>query len=438
MNEYDTELVQSILTDAGYAFTEHEEEADVVLVNTCSVRDSAVRKAHGYIHALRHRRANPSLIVGVLGCIATDAGDTLLGDRGLNIDIVAGPDSYRRLPSLIEQAAAGKMKISDITLSPDETYAGLTPHRNDSANAWIAIARGCDNFCSFCIVPYVRGRERSRQAGDILAEARQAASQGFKQVTLLGQNVNSYRDGACDFPALLEKVSGVDGIARIRFMSPHPKDFPSRLLDVIADNPKVCKHIHLPLQAGSDRILAMMNRGYTRAQFLGLVAAIRARCPQATLTTDVIVGFPTESMKDFEETVSLMQTVKFDAAFIFKYSARPQTEAARTYSDDIYAPEKTRRIVRLNEIQKEISLAKNRAHIGKVHTILIEELSGAQSADYCHGRTDGNKIVIIPGAGYTIGQFVDVRIDDATPHALKGKVINGIQVTNVTDVTHQG
>lgn len=423
MNEYDTELVRAILEKENFRIVENEQEAEVVMLNTCSVRDNANRKVYNRIYSIRRNRGKNGVIVGVLGCMATNFRKALLENRELKLDFIAGPDSYKRLPQLIRQVAEGEKGAYDVTLSEFEDYSDVYPSRKEGVNAWIAVMRGCNNFCTFCVVPYTRGRERSRSPESVVDEVRRLVADGFKQVTLLGQNVNSYHFEGYDFADLLQKVSEVEGIERIRFTSPHPKDFPHRLLHAVAENPKVCKHIHLPLQAGNDRILELMNRTYTQAEFLRLVDEIRTHCPDVALTTDVIVGFPTETDEEFEDTYRVMQEVEFDSAFIFKYSERPGTIAARKYPDDVPEEKKTERIVRLNELQKEISLKKNRAHIGEVHRVLIEQESTRKSPHDFQGRNDGNKIVIFPAGDYRKGDFVEVKITDATAHVLKGEVI---------------
>jgi tRNA-2-methylthio-N6-dimethylallyladenosine synthase len=432
MNEYDTELIRSILAKGNYAFVTDEWEADVVMLNTCSIRDNADRKVYGRIHAIKHQfreAGQPRPLIGILGCMATNFRKALLDNPSLDIDFIAGPDSYKHLPKLIAECyttGVGNglkpfpIKPYDVTLSEFETYSDVYPARNGGVNAWIAVMRGCNNFCTFCVVPYTRGRERSRSVENVVEEVRKLAGESFKQVTLLGQNVNSYRHENDDFAALLEAVSQVEGIERIRFTSPHPKDFPERLLEVIAGNPKVCKHIHMPLQAGNNRVLDLMDRTYTQEEFLGLIEKTRRLIPGVALTTDIIVGFPTETDEEFEDTFKVMQDVEFDSAFIFKYSERPNTIASRKYPDDVPDNKKAERTIRLNDLQKDISLKKNRAHIGKVHNVLIEDDGTQRSAESCPGRTDGNKLVILPQNGHRKGDFVKVRITDATPHALKG------------------
>ena len=429
MNEYDSQLVRSILKKENYEFVADELVADIVLLNTCSVREHAHRRVYGRVHHIRHARGKDSpVMIGILGCMATNLRQDLLEDHSLKIDFIAGPDSYKRLPQLIHKAClAGRrtfdegQKSSDVTLSEFETYSDVSPSRaQGGVNAWIAVMRGCNNFCTFCVVPYTRGRERSRSPENIVDEARRLASEGFKQVTLLGQNVNSYRYDNYDFAYLMDEVSKIDGIQRIRFTSPHPKDFPDRFLGLMAGNPKICKHIHLPLQAGNNRILDMMNRTYTNEDFVNLVDKIRTQIPNVALTTDIIVGFPTETDGEFEDTIQVVAKAQFDSAFTFKYSERQGTTASKKYPDDVPEAIKTERIMRLNEIQKEITYQKNRAHIGEIHTVLLEPIPGSKNTNQMPGRTDGNKLVLLPQGPYKGGDMVKVRITDATPHALKG------------------
>jgi len=427
MNEYDTEIVKAILEKENYKLIDNLEDADVVLLNTCSVRENANRKIYARIHNIRHERNGEPVKIGVLGCMATNFRQKLINDSRLPIDFIAGPDSYKRLPQLLQNVEEKGERAFDVTLSEFETYSDVYPSRKEGVNAWIAVMRGCNNFCSFCVVPYTRGRERSRSPQSVVEEVRRIAAEGFRQVTLLGQNVNSYRFEDKDFAYLLEKVSEVEGIERIRFTSPHPKDFPHSLIHVVAENPKVCKHIHLPLQAGNDRVLDLMRRTYTQKEYLQLVEEIRSHYEDMVLTTDIIVGFPTETDEEFEDTVKIVEEVEFDSAFIFKYSEREGTIAKRKYPDDVPEEVKTERIMRLNELQKEISLKKNRAHIGQVHQVLIEEERTKKSDEDMQGRNDGNKIVIFPKGPYGKGQFVNVRIDDASANVLKGQVVDTLE-----------
>jgi tRNA-2-methylthio-N6-dimethylallyladenosine synthase len=425
MNEYDSQLVRSILKKENYEFVTDELTADIVMLNTCAIREHAHRKVYGRVHNIRHTRGkdNP-VMIGILGCMATNLRQDLLEDRSLKIDFIAGPDSYKRLPQLIHEASDEGQKSYDVTLSEFETYSDVYPSRTEGGvNAWLAVMRGCNNFCTFCVVPYTRGRERSRSPENIVDEVRRLAAEGFKQVTLLGQNVNSYRYDDYDFAYLMDEVSKVKGIERIRFTSPHPKDFPDRFLDLMADNPKICKHIHLPLQAGNNRVLDMMNRTYTKEEFLNLADKIRTKIPGIALTTDIIVGFPTETDEEFEDTLQVITKVQFDSAFTFKYSERQGTIASKKYPDDVAESIKTERIMRLNEIQKEITYKKNRAHIGEIQTVLLEPYPEAQNTELMPGRTDGNKLVLLPQGPYKGGEMLKVRITDATPHALKGQAL---------------
>lgn len=424
MNEYDTELVKAILEKENFILTNSTAEADIVLLNTCSIRENANVKIYNRISRIRHERNGNGVKIGVLGCMATNFRKQLLENPKLPIDLIAGPDSYKRLPQLIEQIEKSGEKGFDVTLSEFETYSDVYPTRESGINAWIAVMRGCDNFCTFCVVPYTRGRERSRSPENVVTEVTRLVSEGFRQVTLLGQNVNSYNYEGKDFAHLLERVSEVVGIERIRFTSPHPKDFPMSLLKVIVENPKVCKHIHLPLQSGNDRILEMMNRTYTQAEYLKLVDTIRNLFPEMILSTDIIVGFSTETDEDFKDTYEIMSKVEFDSAFIFKYSERPQTVAKRKFPDDISDEIKTDRIVRLNQLQKEISYKKNKAHVGQIHQVFVEQTRTKKSENEYLARNDGNKIVIIPKGSYTKGQFVNAEITGATPHVLKGTIVS--------------
>ncbi len=423
MNEYDSELVRSILRKENYEFVTDELKADIVMLNTCAIREHAHRKVYGRVHSIRHHRGKDKPVtIGILGCMATNLRQEIFEDRSLKIDFIAGPDSYKRLPQLIREAIGEGDKPFDVTLSEYETYSDIVPSRKEGVTAWIAVMRGCNNFCTFCVVPYTRGRERSRSPENVVEEVRLLASQGFKQVTLLGQNVNSYRYDDYDFAYLMEEVSKVEGIERIRFTSPHPKDFPDRFLDVMANNPKICKQIHIPLQAGNNRVLDMMNRTYTKEEFLGLVDKMRAKIPNVVLSTDIIVGFPTETDEEFEDTLDVLQKVRFDSAFMFKYSERQGTVAAKKFPDDVPEAVKTERIMGLQELQQEITYQRNKADIGQIQMLLMEPAHAKTHAKgQMVGRTDGNKLVIIAGGPYQIGDLVPVKITDASPHSLRGQ-----------------
>ncbi|MBN2426239.1 MAG: tRNA (N6-isopentenyl adenosine(37)-C2)-methylthiotransferase MiaB [Calditrichaceae bacterium] len=421
MNVYDSEIVKRILTDHRFELAEKPEEASIIFLNTCSVRENAQQKVFQRLHVLKKLKSNnKELIIGVLGCMAQSMRQELLNGKA-GVDIIAGPDSYKRLPDLIENFRLNGEKEFELTLSEYETYSDIFPEPDDDVNAWIAVMRGCNNFCTFCIVPYTRGRERSRDPYNILQETQKLAEQGIKQVTLLGQNVNSYRYNQYDFADLMKIISEVDDIKRIRFTSPHHKDFPLKLLKVMAENPKICKHIHLPLQAGNTRILDLMNRTYSKEEFLDLVSLIRQMMPDITLTTDIIVGFPTETENDFLDTLDVITKVEFDAAFMFKYSERKHTIASRKYPDDVPEEEKSSRLIELVNLQKRIALKKNRQHIGHIFEVLVEG-KGKKPAQLL-GRNDGNKIVVFPGNGASNGDMVSVKIEEATANTLIGSAV---------------
>ncbi len=422
MNEYDSELVRTILQNGSFRMTPELDDADVVLLNTCAIRESAHQRIHGRLgHLYQLKKRNPRLIVGVLGCMAQSLKQELL-DAHPVVDLIAGPDAYKKLPRLIHAVCDSGQKGLEIDLSEYETYSDIVPERVPGVNAWIACMRGCDNFCTFCVVPYTRGRERSRDPENIVAEARQLAAAGHKQVTLLGQNVNSYCFESTDFAALLLRVAALPGIERVRFTSPHPKDFPRRLLQAIASHPKLCKHIHLPLQAGNDAVLERMRRTYTRQEFLALVDEIRATLPEVCLSTDVICGFPGEDDAAFADTVAVLEQVRFDSAFIFKYSERRNTIAQRKFADDVREAVKSERVVQLVALQKSISLERHRRAIGSTLPVLLEGTSRKSSADLL-GRDDGNRCVVVPGAGLAPGMLVPVRILAASAHTLLGQAL---------------
>ncbi len=426
MNEYDTEIVKTILKENQYDFTDRPEEAQVVFLNTCSVRENAHQKVYQRINTLKQMRRNRNdIVMGVLGCMAQNIRNDLL-DEEVGVDLIAGPDSYKKLPTMLNRVLDNGAHEYALSLSEFETYSDIFPTREGGVNAWIAVMRGCDNFCTFCVVPYTRGRERSRDPRNVVDETKRLAGDGFKQITLLGQNVNSYRYENRDFADLIEMVSEVDGIERIRFTSPHPKDFPPKLLQVVADNPKACKHIHLPLQAGNTRVLDMMNRTYSQEAFLELAFAMREKIPGLALTTDVIVGFPTETEAEFQDTLDVLRRVEFDSAFMFKYSERRKTIAARKYPDDVPDEVKTSRITRLVELQRNISLKRNQQHVGQTFNVMVE--GPAKKAGQIMGRNDGNKIVAFDDIGAKAGDFVDVKITEATTNTLIGRALKSPHV----------
>ncbi|HEU4683403.1 MAG TPA: tRNA (N6-isopentenyl adenosine(37)-C2)-methylthiotransferase MiaB [Nitrospira sp.] len=423
MNEYDSELVRSLLLREGFVFTEDRERADVILMNTCAIRENAHNKVYTHLADLRALKQQRPLVVGVLGCMAQNLKEELTQREPL-VDVLAGPDSYRQLPMLLVNALQGQeqegaSKQLAVDLSEYETYEGVLPERRDGVNAWIAIMRGCDNFCSFCVVPYTRGRERSREPLGIVEEARCAADRGFKQITLLGQNVNSYRFGDWDFARLLLAVADVPGIERVRFTSPHPKDFPPALLDAIVSHPKICKHIHLPVQSGNDRLLELMNRTYTRENYLALVDQIRDKLPDIVLTTDVIAGFCSETDDEFQDTFRLLEEVRYQAAYIFKYSERKNTIAARKLSDDVPEQVKSSRVTELVELQRRISYDWNRRYLGSTVSVLVEGDSKRSSLQGM-GKTDGNVTVVWEKAAIPSkpGDLLDLAIYDTSASTL--------------------
>ena len=428
MNVADSEVVASIMQMAGYALCDKIEEADAIFVNTCSIRDNAEQKVLSrlaYFQSLR--KHHKSLVIGVLGCMAERVREQLVAENG--VDLVAGPDSYLDLPNLVGAAERGE-KAVNVELSTTETYREVIPSRIglNRISGFISIMRGCNNFCSYCIVPYTRGRERSREPESILGELADLKAKGFKEVTLLGQNVNSYRyerpDGSVvDFPALLAMVAQAAGEMRVRFTTSHPKDMSDETLHVIAAWPNLCRHIHLPVQSGSNRILKLMNRKYTREWYLDRIAAIRRILPDCGITTDMFSGFHSETEEDFEETLSLMREVGFDSAFLFKYSERPGTYASKHLPDDVPEEVKIARLQRMIDLQNELSLESNRRDIGHEFEVLVEGFS-KRSREQLFGRTSQNKVVVFDKGNHRIGQLVRVRVTDASSATLLGEALD--------------
>ena len=428
MNVADSEVVASIMEMAGYRVSEDINGADAVLLNTCSIRDNAEQKIIArlqYLASLRRKQGRGHrLIVGVIGCMAERVRQTLIDDHG--VDIVAGPDSYLDLPALFAAAEAGEKAIN-VELSTTETYREVVPVRlgPNRVSGWVSIMRGCNNFCSYCIVPYTRGRERSRPADSILREVADLRDRGFKEVTLLGQNVNSYHfvpEGgseadAIDFSMLLKMVAETAPQMRVRFTTSHPKDMSDETIAVIAATPNICRHIHLPVQSGSNAVLKAMNRKYTREWYLERIAAIRKAMPDCGISTDLFTGFHSESEDDFEQTLSLMREVGFDASFMFKYSERPGTLASRTMPDNVPEAVKIDRLNRMIALQNELSLASNRADIGKTFEVLVEGVSKRSTAQLV-GRTEQNKTCVFDRGAHRIGDFVRVRVTDASSATL--------------------
>ena len=421
MNVADSEVVASVMQMAGYETTETIDEADAVFLNTCSVRDNAEQKIFHRLDALDAMRRKRSMIIGVLGCMAERVKDDLLENH--HCDLVAGPDAYLSLPDLIAQAETGHKAIN-IELSTSETYKDVVPQRLHGAKigGFVSIMRGCNNFCHYCIVPYTRGRERSRDVESILREVRDLRDRGFKEVTLLGQNVNSYHFEEKGFPELLRRVAEEVPTMRVRFTTSHPKDMSDETLQVIADVPNVCKHIHLPVQSGSDRILKLMNRKYTREWYLDRVAAIRRIIPDCGLSTDIFVGYHSETEEDHQLSLSLMREVGYDSAFMFKYSERPGTYASKHLPDDVPEEEKIRRLNELIALQTEQSAIANKRDEGKVFDVLMESFS-KRSREQLMGRTEQNKAVVVNKGSHHIGETVRVRITGSTSATLLGEIM---------------
>ena len=427
MNVADSEVVASIMQTADFEPADSVDDAQVIMLNTCSIRDNAEQKILSRLQALHadERRLKQKKTIGVIGCMAERMGEELLTEHG--VQFVAGPDSYLDLPNLLAQCEMGERAIN-VTLSTTETYREIMPARiGKTISGFVSIMRGCNNFCSYCVVPYTRGRERSRDVESILSEIHDLEARGYKELTLLGQNVNSYKftaeDGTVvDFPALLEIVAKAVPSMRIRFTTSHPKDMSDRTLEVIAQYPNLCKFIHLPVQSGSNHILKLMNRKYTREWYLDRIAAIRRILPEATIGTDVFCGFHDETLEDHAQTLSLMREVGFDTAFMFKYSERPGTFAQKNLPDNISEEEKVRRLNEIIALQNQLSLESNKRDIGKTFEILVEGYSKRSHEDM-YGRPSQYKTVIIPRKGRHIGEFVNVRILSCSAATLIGEVV---------------
>ena len=422
MNVADSELVSGLLSQDGYDETKDINRADIILVNTCAIREHAEDKVHsrlGFYNQFKQK--NPSTIIGVLGCMAQNLKEDILESKPY-VDIILGPDSYRRLPTMIRDRSSKKSHLVDTKLSKFELYDNMFPSRNTGINAWISIMRGCDKFCTFCIVPFTRGRERSRSIEGIISEANQAVSDGFLEITLLGQNVNSYNHAGRGFHELLDEVAQIPGIKRIRYTSPHPQDMTGEVLKVMAKHDTICNYVHLPLQAGNDRILNRMNRTYTKSRFISLVNEIRDLLPNVGLSTDIIVGFPGETEEEFKETLEVMETVRFDSAYTFKYSSRPGTKAAE-YADHVTKEEKQDRLERVIKTQKQHTLIQNQKLVGAVEIVLVEKES-KRSVEHWAGRTDSNKWVIFEKEDAQIRDLVPVQIKHAKGITLRGDIVS--------------
>lgn len=420
MNLADTEVVLGILTKAGYTQTDDLARADVVLVNTCAVRDHAEQRVYGRLGDFRHyKRENPGLVVGVLGCMAERLRRDLLESES-HIDLVVGPDEYRRIPELIENAVAGEKGIA-VRLSRVENYDDIIPLRTDGITAWISVMRGCDKFCTFCVVPFTRGRERSRTLESVVREVEHLSARGFKEVTLLGQNVNSYHDGKHDFADLLADVARVDRSMRVRFTTSHPQDMSEKLIRMIAGHENICNHIHLPIQSGSDRILRLMNRMYTCTEYLRLVSRIRSFIPSVSLSTDIIAGFPTETAEDHQRTLDVLREVEYDGAFTFRYSPRENTKAWHL-GDDVSEEVKIDRLNEIIEAQRGVSYRRNQRLIGQTVEVLVEGESRKSTSDLS-GRTDTNKTVVFPRGDAQIGHYLNITIERANSATLFGRPV---------------
>lgn len=423
MNVGDTEIVVSVMQAEGYVYTDRIDEADIILINTCSIRDNAEQRIWGRLAEMkRFRRAKPSLLVGIIGCMAERLKEKLV-EGPWGVDIVAGPDAYRDLPRLVREAESGGKGVN-VLLSTEETYAEIAPVRLDrnGVSAFVSIMRGCNNFCSYCVVPYTRGRERSRDAATILAEVRSLFENGYREVTLLGQNVNSYRAGEVDFPELMRRVAAVSPLLRVRFATSHPKDMSDRLLEAMASMPNICRSIHLPAQSGATSMLERMNRKYTREGYLDRIAAIRRYLPDCSITTDLIAGFSGETEEEHAATLSLMREVGYDFAYMFKYSERPGTFAQRHLPDDVPDEVKSRRLSEIIALQNELGLAAYRRDVGRTFEVLVEGPS-KRDAGKLSGRTSQNKVVVFDRGTHGVGDYVRVRITGCTAATLFGEEI---------------
>ena len=417
MNLADTELMLGHLAGSGFARAGDPSDADVILLNTCAIREHAEARVLGRLGELaRHKLRRPHVRVGLAGCMAQHVRDRLL-DAVPHLDFVVGPDAYRRLPELLDGDP-----FVDVRLDREETYADITPEREAGVRAWITIMRGCDRFCTFCIVPYVRGRERSLPAAAVLAQVRAVAAGGYREIVFLGQTVNAYRDGETDFGTLLRAASDVDGIARIRFTSPHPSDMTDSVIEAMATSDTICPQLHLPVQSGSPAVLARMERGYTRDGYLRLVERLRAAIPELALTTDIIVGFPGETEADFEATLDLMRTVRYDSAFMFKYSRREHTKAAK-WEETVAEEEKSRRLQAVIALQERTAAAINAATVGQTVEVLVEGPARRRTG-WLAGKTPQFKTTVFPDCGAQPGELVQVRVAESTAHTLIGTAVS--------------
>ena len=427
MNVADSEVVISVLKESGYEHTENINEAGIILINTCSIRENAEQRIWSRIKSLGHlKKRNHGMLIGLIGCMAERLKEDVLEKEHL-VDLVAGPDAYRSLPSLINNAGSGH-KAVNVLLSREETYADIAPVRMDKngVTSFVSIMRGCNNMCAYCVVPYVRGAERSRDPETILKEVKELLNSGYREVTLLGQNVDSYSWNAgknkTGFPGLIEKVALLDPGLRVRFSTSHPKDLSDELLYVMSGHENICRHVHLPVQSGSTRILNLMNREYTREWYIDRIKAIREIIPDCSISTDVITGFCSETEKDHQDTLSLMEWAEYDFAYMFKYSERSGTRAARRYTDDVPEEIKTRRLNEIINLQSRLSARSKRKDVGKIVEVLIEG-SSRRSSENLTGRTSQNKVVVFPDDNHSKGEYVKVLVERCTSATLIGKIV---------------
>lgn len=427
MNVADSEVVASILQGGGYEHTKDKDNADIILINTCSIRENAEQRVRGRVRGLSEiKKKKPELIVGIMGCMAERLGENLFAEEK-NVNVVVGPDAYLDLPLLIARAENGE-KAMNIELSTTETYKDICPTRMDetSISGFVSIMRGCNNFCTYCIVPYTRGRERSRSPYSIVSEVLHLQATGHKEVTLLGQNVNSFmwknEKMEMDFPGLLDLVAKTVPNMRVRFATSHPKDMSDSMLEVMAKHRNLCKNIHLPVQSGSNSVLKSMNRKYTREWYLGRIEAIKRILPECGISSDLFVGFHNESEEDFQETLSLMREVRFDLSYMFKYSERPGTIASKKLPDNVDEDVKGRRLQEMIELQSQLSLESNKRDVGKIFEVLVEGVSKKNDKEM-FGRSEQNKVIVFPAVGVNVGEYVDVLVKYCTSATLIGEMI---------------